>query len=66
MNQQNLIILKKQREFHEKPTDEIVGVILKLDHLFGKIQLLGILLQRHGEDFIVGDARGETDQIITE
>jgi hypothetical protein len=47
-----------QREFHEAPTHEIVDLILKIDHLFGKIQLLGILLFRHGEDFMVGDLKG--------
>jgi hypothetical protein len=33
-------------------------MVLKMEHLFGKIQLLGILLQRHGLDFVVGDTKG--------
>ena len=48
-----------QREFYEAPTQEIVDLILKIDHLYGKIQLLGILLFRHGEDFMVGDLKGK-------
>ena len=48
-----------QKEFQYSPTNVIVDMILNIDHLFGKIQLLGILLQRHGDDFMVGDAKGD-------
>ncbi len=51
---------KLQKDFQHFPTHEIVEMILNIDHLFGKIQLLGILLRRHGEDFMVGDARGKS------
>jgi len=42
-------------EYKAKPSHEIVELIANTNHLFGKIQLCGILLTRDGPDFPIGD-----------
>ena len=49
-----------QTEFKDTPSNMIESEILSTDHMYGKIQLLGILLKRHGKDYIVDNLSGRT------
>jgi len=40
-------------EFNNVASNDIEAEILTTGHMFGKIQLLGILLKRHGKDYLV-------------
>ena len=38
-------------QYSNTPTDDILELLMGLDHVYGTIQLLGILLKREGPDF---------------
>ena len=42
-----------QPQFIERSDEDIVKEILNSGHVYKKIQLLGILLKRHDEDFLI-------------
>ena len=47
-----------QAEFREVTSNKIETEILHTDHMLGKIQLLGILLRRHGTNYMVENITG--------
>merc|ERR1719481_1327346 len=42
-------------QYRDTPTREIVEILRNLQHVYGRIQLLGILLQREGPEFYIDD-----------
>ncbi len=48
-----------QTEFKNKSSNEISTAIVSCNHLYGSIQMLGILMDREGGDYLVGDLSGE-------
>ena len=49
-----------QGEYVDRPTNQIEAEILQTSHMLGKIQLLGILLKRHGTNYLVENITGRT------
>ncbi len=46
-------------EFKGRSSSEISSAVVSCGHLYGSIQLLGLLLEKEGGDFMVGDLSGK-------
>merc|ERR1719499_2403886 len=45
-------------KYKNSPTSDILEILKSLDHVYGSIQLLGIVLQREGPDFRLSHQHG--------
>ena len=55
-----------QIDFAEKPDQVIINEILNSGHVYKRIQLLGILLKRHNENFpITADSTGKSSFLFS-